>query len=522
VNATFLGAATPTVELESAPVTSPRREGPGRNLIDLILEARTTTGEEADSFLDRFLAEPEPWQSLALWLTHTSRIPALTKQKIAQLLGRQMAQIDALLSEQVNAILHHPDFQKLEASWRGLRYLVEQAPEGENIKIRVLNISWKEVSKDFERALEFDQSRLFRKIYGEEFGTPGGEPFSVLLGDYQIRHRLSPDSPMDDVATLMGLSTVAAASFAPFIASAHPSMLDLASFADLERPLNLPRTFEQLEYLKWRAFRQTDDARFIGLALPRVLMRLPYKEGGRNHGFRFREEVEAPDRSQYLWGNATYAFGAVLIRAFAETSWPADIRGAQRGVLGGGLVAGLPAHSFGTDKEGVALKCLTDGVITDAQEKELAELGFIPLCQCQGSEFAAFYSNQSVQKPPTFDDMKATANARLSAMLQYMLCVARFAHYIKVICRDKVGSFIAPSDCEDYLRKWLSNYTNASDTAHPDLRAQYPLREAKVQVREQPGKPGSYLGVIHLRPHFQLDQMVTSVKLVTELSAVRS
>jgi type VI secretion system protein ImpD len=407
----------------------------------------------------------------------------------------------------------------MEASWRGLHFLVHQVPEGENVKIRVLNLSWKELTRDLERALEFDQSQLFRKVYNEEFGTPGGEPFGVLLGDYEIRHRPAPDHAFDDVSTLTSISNVAAAAFAPFIAAAHPALLDLTSFAELEQPLNLPRTFEQAEYLKWKAFRDTEDARFVGLTAPRVLMRPPYADdGSREDGFRFHEQLEGVGRAQHLWGTAVYAFGSVLIRSFTQSGWLANIRGVERGVEGGGLVAGLCTPSFATDKPGVATKCATDVIITDAQEKELAELGFMPLCHCQDTEYAAFYGNQSVQSPKPYDELPATINARLSAMLQYILCVSRFAHYLKVMTRDKVGSFFGPAECEDYLRRWLLNYTTGNDNASAEMKARYPLREAKVQVRERPDKPGTYTCVIHLRPHFQLDQMVTAVRLVTELA----
>ena len=445
------------------------------------------------------------------------------KDAAARAVNREIARIDAMLTAQVNAILHHPAVQKMEASWRGLHYLVSQVPEGANIKVRVLDVSWKDLARDLSRALEFDQSQLFRKVYSEEFDTPGGEPFGVLIGDYELRHRPGPDHPIDDLAALKGAAGVAAAAFAPFVAAAHPALLDLSEFAELELPLNLPRTFEQAEYVAWNAFRETEDARFVGLTLPRVLMRPPYRDdGGRVDGFRFREDVGGPGRGGCVWGNAAYAFGAVLVRAFADSGWFAAIRGAAPGAAAGGLAPALPAPSFGLDRPGVAPRPPTDAVVTDAAEKEIGELGFIPLCACQDAGAAAFYGNQSVQKPAKYDEPAATANARLSAMLQYILCAGRFAHYVKVIARDRLGSFAGPAECEDYLRRWLQNYTTANDEAGPDLKAKHPLREARVQVREQPGKPGSYLCVTHLRPHFQLDQLSAGVKLVTELAPGRS
>lgn len=471
--------------------------------------------------LDAFLAEPCPWLALVLWLGPVSLRGRALREFVVQRLTQDLAQIDVLLTRQVNKILHHPAFQRLEASWRGLRYLVEQIPDGENVKVRVLSVTWREVARDLERALEFDQSQLFRKVYSEEFGTPGGEPFGVLLGDYEIRPRPGPEHPYDDVALLPSLAGVAAAAFAPFIAAAHPSLLELTSFSDLELTRNLTQTYDQVEYVKWRAFRDTEDARFVGLVLPRVLARLPYRDAAsRVDGFRFCEEVSEPSGHNYLWGTAVYAFGAVLIRCFAQSGWLANIRGVELGLETGGIVTGLPQTSFGTDRPGVAPGSATDAIISDAQEKELADLGFIPLCHCQDTGLAAFYSNQSVQQPKTYDEPAATVNARLSAMLQYLLCVSRFAHYLKVLARDKVGSFTSPGELEDYLRRWLSNYVTANDNAGAEIKARYPLREARVQVRERADKPGTYACVIHLRPHFQLDQMVSAVKLVTEMSQV--
>jgi type VI secretion system ImpC/EvpB family protein len=487
-----------------------------RSLLDALLETRC----RADASLDQFLAEPSPWRALGLWLARSDRpVGPFTRERVVRMLLRDIARLDAMLSCQVNAIIHNPRFQKLEASWRGLRYLVEQAAEGENIKVRVLTLTWKELTRDLERALEFDQSQLFQKVYSEEFGMPGGEPFGVLLGDFELRPRPGSDHPFDDLAALQGLAAVAAAAFAPFVAGLHPSFLELDNFTELERPLNLAKTFDQLHYLKWRALRDTEDARFVGLTLPRVLARLPYRDdGSRKDAFRFREEVGEPGGSKYLWGTAVYAFGAVLVRAFGECGWLADIRGVRRGELGGGLVTGLPAQPFVTDKPGIAPKPLTDALITDTQEKELGELGLIPLCHCPDTGLAAFYGNQSVQRPKGYDTKVATANARLSAMLQYMLCVARFAHYLKVIARDKVGSFGGPSECEEYLYRWLLGYTTSNDEAGLEDKAKYPLREVKLQIREHPGKPGTYYCVVHMRPHFQLDQVHTAVRLATELA----
>lgn len=494
-------------------------------MLDTVLEVTSSAGQ-ASSRLDRFLQQPLSVNAVGDWL---GPLPVLRgaalKRYIAQRLNRDIARLDALLNRQVNAILHHPAFQKLEASWRNLRFLVNQVPEGsKDIKIKVLSVSWAELTKDLTvRSLEFDQSQLFRKVYSDEFGMPGGEPFGVLLGDYEIRHRMSAEHPYNDVDTLSAIAGVAAAAFAPFIAAAHPSLLELSSFTDLHRPLNLSQTFESLDYLKWKAFRKQEDARFVGLTLPRVLARLPYVDDNtRTDGFRFREETANTDperpRGNYLWGNAAYAFGAVLIRAFADSGWLADIRGARRGELSGGVVAGLPIHSFTTDKRGVAPKSSSDAIITDAQEKELGMLGFIPLCYCQDTELSAFYGNQSVQEPREWDQLSATVNARLSAMLQYIFCASRIAHYLKAIGRDRIGSFKLAVDVQNHLHRWLMNYTSAMDTGE----AKHPLREASVEIEEVPDQPGTYRCRMFLRPHYQLDQLSAALSLETTLAPSKS
>jgi type VI secretion system ImpC/EvpB family protein len=490
-----------------------------QGLVDALQE-NGVISQEAAPLLERFLHERAPARALALWLGRSLAGRANLRRRVAEALSRDIAHIDGLLNRQVNAILHHPRFQKLEASWRGLRYLINQVPADEQkLKIRILNLSWNTLVNDLERALEFDQSQLFRKVYEEQFGMAGGEPFGVLLGDYELHLRPEEGYPTDDLEALRSISATAAAAFAPFVAAAHPSLLELTSFSSLERPLDLGRTYAQIEFVKWRSLRDSEDSRFVALTLPRVLMRLPYTEdSGRVDGFRFHEDVSAPDRSGYLWGNAAYAFGAVLIRTFATSAWLAAIRGVRRGEDAGGLVTGLPVHSFSTDHTGLVPKTSTEVLITDQQDKELSDHGFLSLCACPDTETSAFYGSASIQVPKTYDEMAATANARLSASLQYMLCVARFAHYIKVIARDKIGSIQTPGELEDLLRKWLIQYTNANDNASPEMKARLPLREAKVQIAEVAGKPGRYACEIHLRPHFQLDQLVSTVRLRTTVS----
>lgn len=494
-------------------------EQPGpAGLLDSVLAA--TPSESAAGKVDAFLDEPSLEKSLLIYIDQfgPARRPR-DKAALARLLNRDVARIDAVLNRQVNCIIHHPRFQKLEASWCGLRYLVNQVDEESNAKVRVLNVGWQALARDFDKAIEFDQSQLFRKIYNEEFGISGGEPVSVLLGDYEVRPRPEADHPIDDIATLQSLSQVAAAAFCPFITSAHPAMFGLNQFGELQRPMNLERIFQQPEYLKWRRLRESDDSRFLGLAMPRVLMRVPYENSTpRADGFSFREDVAAPDASRYLWGNAVYAYGAVLLRAFAQSHWLADVRGVRRDLEEGGLVTGLPVHSFSTERKGITPKYSTDVSISDAQEHELSDLGFLPLCPCKDSEFSAFYSSSSIQRPQTYDRRDATANAKVSAMLQYMLCASRVAHYLKVIGREKVGSFYEAEQCQDFINSWLQQYVTQDDDAEADVKAMFPLREAQVQVREQPGKPGCYFCVIQLQPHYQLDEMATSIQLTTELA----
>ncbi len=513
----------PAAPPPSAPPGAARAAGGAvPSLLDAVLAATRESRDRERDGPAAVLRGRSSWELLGWWLGR--RGPdgePPPRRAIVSRLSRDIARIDALITRQVNAILHHPAFQKLEASWRGLHYLVEQAADADNLKIRVLQLTWRDLVKDQERALEFDQSQLFRKVYSDEFGSPGGEPFGLLLGDYEVRHRPGPDHPTNDVGALAGAAGVAAAAFAPLIVAADPALFELDGFSELERPLNLAQTFGQLDHLKWQALRQRDDARFVGVVLPRVLMRLPYGEYlARPGGFRFRERVGRPDRGDYLWGTAVYAFGAVVVQAFADSGWFAEIRGVKPGVRGQGLVAGLPAPSFATDAEGVAPKGSTDVRINEYREKELTELGFIPLCHCPDTELSAFFSNMSLQRPAVYDRSAATVNARMSAMLQYVLCVSRFAHYLKVMTRDRVGSILDAAGCENDLNRWLLNYTTGSGVDE-EMRAKYPLREAQVQVKEIPGKPGALQCVMHLAPHAQLDQVVASVRLATELNQAR-
>lgn len=469
--------------------------------------------------IDQFLAEQDESRALAYWLSEY--IPADTLKSAEDIIfaiQRSIADIDQMLNDQLNAILHHERFQTLEASWRGLWYLSNQADGIKSIKLKVLDISWSEIARDLTRSLEFDQSQLFRKIYSEEYGMPGGEPYGAIIGDYEISHRPSARHKFDDVSILHSIAQIAAAAFSPFIAGAAADLFGLDNFSTLGQPLNFNNIFSQKEYIKWRAFRDKPEAQFVGLTLPHILMRLPYRQTPGSAKSMYFNESLSDGRENYCWGNAAYAFGAILIREFANVGWFGHIRGAPRDQEGGGIVTTLLYDSFTCDAENVALKPVTDVIITDSKERLLSDLGLIPLCQCYDTPFAAFYSNQSLRKPERSSTLEAETNARISAMLQHVLCGSRIGHYIKVMIRDKVGSFITAQECENFLQEWLFRYTTGQDDMGWEEQARYPLRESSVRVKDHPEKPGDYVCVIHLRPHYQLDHMVSDLQLVTELA----
>ncbi|HYC92832.1 MAG TPA: type VI secretion system contractile sheath large subunit [Thermoanaerobaculia bacterium] len=420
----------------------------------------------------------------------------------------QIARIDEMLSKQLNEILHHPDFQKLEASWRGLHFLVMNTETSTRLKLRLLCASKQEVFKDLDQAIEFDQSQLFKKIYEEEYGTFGGNPFSLLVGDFEFgRHP-------QDMALLEKMSGVAAAAHAPFISAASPRLFDMDSFTELGNPRDLAKIMESTELIKWRSFQQSEDSRYVTLVLPHILLRLPYgPDTAPTEEFNFVEDTDGRDHKKYLWGNAAWALTQRITNAFALYGWCAAIRGVE----GGGMVTGLPTHTFKTDEGDIALKCPTEIAITDRREKELDSLGFVSLCHCKGTDYAAFFGGQTTQKPKQYDTDAANANARISARLPYILAASRFAHYLKVICRDKIGSFQTKDTLSQFLNRWMGMYVLGTDDAGQELKAQFPLREARVDVYDVAGKPGAYRAVAFLRPHFQLEELTASVRLVAEL-----
>lgn len=429
---------------------------------------------------------------------------------IVQFLVRRIAEIDELLTSQINEILHHPEFQKLEGSWRGLHYLVMNTETGSKLKIKVLNSSLKDLRDDLVKAIEFDQSALFKKIYEEEFGTFGGTPYSCLVGDYYFTNH------PQDVLFLEHMSGLAAAAHAPFIAAVSPLFFNLDSFETMPLPRDLSKIFESPDYIKWNSFRNSEDSRYVALLLPRILMRLPYGPTTLPVAeFNFTENVGVGDTSKFCWGNPAYSLAQRITNAFALYNWTAAIRGVE----GGGIVEGLPTYVFKTYEGDTSVKCPTEVAITDRREKELSDLGFISVCYCKGSDFAVFFGAQTTQKPKLYNLDDANANSSISARITYILAASRFAHYVKVLIRDKIGSFLTKENVENYLNSWISGYVLLNDEASASIKAAYPLREARIDVYDVPGSPGAYKSVIYLRPHFQMEELTASIRLVATLPA---
>ena len=422
-----------------------------------------------------------------------------------------IAAIDKKMSDQVNAVLHHADFQKLESAWRGLHFLVNNTETDEMLKIRVMNISKAELGKTLKsyKGTKWDQSPLFKKIYEEEFGQFGGCPYGCLIGDYYF------DQSPPDVEMLGEMAKVAAAALAPFIAAVSPTVMQMDSWQELANPRDLTKIFGTPEYAGWRSLRESDDARYLGLAMPRFLSRLPY--GAKTspvEEFNFEEETAGGDHSKYTWSNAAYAMAVNINRSFKLYGWCSRIRGVESG----GAVEGLPTHTFPSDDGGVDMKCPTEIAISDRREAELARNGFMPLIHKKNSDFAAFIGAQSLQKPAEYDDPDATANANLAARMQYMFACNRFGHYLKCIVRDKVGSFKERADMEKWLNNWIRNYVDGDPANSSEAtKAQKPLAAAEVIVEEVPGNPGYYTSKFFLRPHYQLEGLTVSLRLVSKL-----
>jgi type VI secretion system protein ImpC len=460
-------------------------------------------------------------QELLRTLTDEALKGTITWNKdVTRTIGAGIKAIDAAISKQLAAVMHNPAFQKLEGAWRGLNYLVMNSETSAQLKLKVLNVSKRDLFKDLDRAVEFDQSQLFKKLYENEFGSPGGEPYGALIGDYEFTNH------PEDIDMLGKLSNVSAAAFCPFIGAASPKLFGFDSFTELSKPRDLEKIFETVEYTKWKSFRDSEDSRFVTLAMPRVLSRLPYGSQTKPvEEFDFEEvELDSSGKAKpvphedYAWMNASYVLGTRLTDAFAQYGFCVAIRGAE----GGGKVEGLPAHVFTSDDGDQDLKCPTELGITDRREAELSKLGFLPLCHYKNTDYSVFFGAQTAQKPKKYDRPEATANAAISARLPYLMATSRFAHYLKVIARDKIGSFMEVEDCQSWLERWIANYVSADPKPSPEVKARYPLREARIEVKEIPGAPGSYNAVAWLRPWLQLEELTTSLRLVAKIPKMSS
>lgn len=484
--------------------------------------AATTT--EAGGLLEAAISatkqtERSRTEELLRTLTEEALKGTVTFSKdVTRSLNEGIAALDDLISKQLAAVMHNPDFQKLEGTWRGLHYLVQNSETSAQLKLRVLNCSKRELFKDLDRAVEFDQSQIFKKIYETEFGTPGGEPYGALIGDFEFENH------PEDIDLLSKMSNVAAAAFAPFISAASPKLMGFDGWTELTKPRDLEKIFDTVEYTKWKSFRDSEDSRFVCFTMPRTLARLPYGQNTKPVEEFCYEEVPldrhgksiAVDHDNYCWMNSSYVLGARLTDAFSKYGWCTAIRGAE----GGGKVEGLPAHIFKADDGDTDLKCPTEIAITDRREAELSKLGFLPLCHYKNTDYAVFFGAQMTQKPKKYDRPEATANAAISARLPYIMATARFAHYLKVIARDKIGSFMEVEDCQAWLDRWIHNYVSADAKPSQDSKARYPLREARVEVKEVPGQPGVYNAIAWMRPWLQLEELTTSLRMVARIPKI--
>jgi type VI secretion system protein ImpC len=483
-------------------------------------EAEATT-TEAPGLLEQVVAatrqtEPDRAQELVKTLVEQALTGTVTfDRNLPRTIDRAIAAIDQKLSAQLNAVMHHPRFLQLEGTMRGLHYLVMNSETSTSLKLRVLNVSKRELNRDLTRAVEFDQSQLFKQIYENEFGMPGGEPYGALIGDYEWT------AHPDDIETLRLISQVSAAAFAPFISGTHASMFGFQEWTELVRPRDLAKIFETQEYTKWRSLRDSDDARFVNLVMPRVIARLPYGAATKPIDEFAFEEAPLDDggrrlkmkHGEYCWMNAAYVLGSRLTDAFAQTGFCVAIRGAE----GGGKVENLPYDVFTSDDGDLDAKCPSEIGITDRREFELSNLGFQPLSHYKNTDYSVFFGAQSIQKPKKYDRPEATANAAISARLPYLMATSRFAHYLKVMARDWIGSFMEASDCERRLNRWINNYVNANESGGQEMKARFPLREARVEVKDIPGRPGSYNAIAYLRPWLQLEELTTSMRLVARI-----
>ncbi len=422
-----------------------------------------------------------------------------------------IAQLDLKLSEQVSEIMHHPDFQRMEGTWRGMYRLVTETETDSLLKIKVFNVSKKDLGKTLNKfpGSSFDQSPIFKRIYEEEYGTAGGHPFGAMIGDYYFDHSAK------DLEVLKGMARVAASSHCPFISAAGPSLLGLENWQDLANPRDIKNILTTPDYAAWRSFRESEDSKYVGLTLPRYLARLPYgAESYPTEEFAFEEDVSGADSSKFVWSNAAYAMGTNITRAFKFYGWCSQIVGFQTG----GLVEELPMHTFPSDDGGIDAKVPTEIAITDRREKELSDVGLMPLVFKKNTDQAAFIDAASVHKPPEFDEPEATKNARLGSKLTYLFATCRFAHYLKCMVRDKLGSHMERLELERWLHKWIMQYVLANPEDHgEEQKALKPLADAKVEIEEDPENPGYYRSKFYLRPHYQLAGLSISLRLVSRI-----
>lgn len=469
-----------------------------------------------------FTKQTDPVQAQALiqnLVQETLNGTVVWNKNLSVTITNAISKIDQLISDQLAAVMHDPNFLTLEGSWQGLRYLVMNSETGESLKIKILNCAKEELFKDLDRAVEFDQSQFYKQVYEAEFGSPGGEPYSVLVGNYYF------DNNPDDIDMLGKISDTAAAAFCPFIAATSPTLFGFNQWSELAAPRDLEKIFDSLEYAKWRSFRETEDSRFVTLVMPRTLARLPY--GAKTKPIDEFDFEEIPldkqgqhnylDPSDYCWMNTAFVHAGRLTEAFATYGWCTAIRGAENG----GKVESLPLHVFTSDSGDMDSECPTEIGITDRREAELSKLGFLPLCHYKNTDYAVFFGAQTVQKPGQYDKPEATANAAISARLPYILAVSRFAHYLKIMGRDKIGAFMEVKDVEAWLNRWIIQYVNGNAASGAELKARFPLAEAKVVVEEVPGAPGSYNAVAWLRPWLQMEELTASLRLVASIPQLK-
>lgn len=426
-------------------------------------------------------------------------------------LNQAINSIDAVISKQLAMIMHNDKFKRLEGTWRGLHYLVANTETSSNLRLKVLNISKQLLQKDLDKAADFDQSILFKKIYEHEFGTPGGEPYAALIGDYEFTNH------PEDIDTLHKIANIAAAGFCPFIASAGPALFGFDDWRTLSKPRDLETIFDTAEYTQWRRLRESEDARFLTLTMPRVLARLPYGVATKPIEEFAYEEGTFIAHNDYCWMNAAYVFGTRLTDAFTQHGWCTSIRGTESG----GRVKDLPLHKFSSDDGDTDTTCPTEIGITDRREAELSKLGFLPLSHYKNTDYAVFFGAQTIQKARKYDRPEATINAAIATRLPYVMATARFAHYLKMMARDKIGAFMEAPEIEVWLNHWILNYVNGNPGSGQEMKAKYPLAAARIQVEAVPGKPGTYHAVTWLRPWLQLEELTTSLRLVASIPVVK-